>query len=415
MFSFRSPIAHSPLKQVFKTPEKVPYLKERLAEDFSNKWNEFIANYDPLERPEIFKNGPGLYQYLAILTITIASVIKECRKSFPVIRNDPFSRLKYVYTTFRKEAKKRQVSFSKFFKSIFITTDPRNVITMAVRCCWYFSVSFVVKTPILFYHEVMALYTCVMLRYCVYPNTFVGIVYNYVPLFYYAGKEIAYCFTMLFHAPRTILQEIFFESETIQTVTLCGRKVVAWSQPVKTEFVRAVARQTGVSQTEVTLAAISVAISKYLNQANREEMPEKLPITAINFSSNYVFSSGVNVKPSDSVSGLLCVTLPIPESEKSCLLIQHLHKIRQNFSESLEKQPLLSLLSLMEIKYGILTKLLPATFLSVLLKYLTRKYAISFTEISCKHPNVTQKTLWGQEVVSAIFWRPPQANISKLR
>lgn len=359
------------------------------------------------------KNGPGLYQFLAILLITVASVFKECRKSFSNISNDPFSKLKYIYTTFRKEAKKRQVTFSKFIASIFITSDPRNVITMMIKWSWCLTVSFAFKTPLIFYHEIMAIYTCLNLGYCAYPNTFVGILFNYVPLFYYAGKEIAYCLTVLFHAPRTILQEIFFESETIQTVTLCGRKVVAWSEPVKTEFVKAVARQTGVTETEVTLAAISVGISKYLNQANREEMPEKLPITAINFSSNYIFSSGINVKPSDSVSGVLCITLPIPESEKSCVLLEYLRKIQRNFTDSLNKQPLVFLLTLMEIKYGIITKLLPATFLSILFKYLTRKYAISFTEINCKHPNVTQKTLWGQEVSSAIFWRPPQANISK--
>lgn len=413
MFYSGAPTAPSPLVNILKQPQAIPLLRERLTEDLTNKWNEFIFNYDPLERPEILKNGPGFYQFFAILLISIVASFKECKKGFGYIREDVFSRLKYIWNTFKHETSKRQVTIANFFKAIFITVDPRNVTLSVLKIAWFASIALAFKLPVLLYYEAAAFYSCLVLKYCAYPHTFVGNVYSYVPLIYYATKELVYYLKILFQAPITILQEIFFKSETFQTVTLCGRKVVAWSEPIRTENIRAIAKKSNATETEVALAATSAGISQYLIHVVKEAIPDSLPITAINVNSNFVFACGPNVKPSDSISGILCLTLSSLQSQKD--MLQVLRDIHENFLEASEKQALVSLLSLLEIRHGILTKLLPYTFLSVLLKYLSRKYAISFTEVTSRSPNVTQRTLWGQEVVSAIYWRPPQANISKYR
>lgn len=394
-----------------KQPKSIPLLKDRLTEDLTNKWNEFIFNYDPMERPEILKNGPGFYQFFAILLIAVVASAKECKKGFPYIKEDTFSRLKYLCNTFKHETAKRQLTVSNFFRAIAITLDPRNVAMGCLKIAWFFAVTTTLKVPVLIYYELAAVYSCLVLKYCAHPHTFVGNIYSYVPLMYYASKELTFYVKILFQAPLTILREIFFKSETFQTVTLCGRKVVAWSDPVKTEHLKAIARKTGTTETEVALAAASAGISQYLIHVIKEEIPDSLPITAMNVSSNFVFAGGPNVKPSDSMSGILCLTLSSLQSERAMTAV--LKNVHENFAEASEKQALVSLLSLLEIRHGILTKLLPYTLLGVLLKYLSRKYAISFTEVTSRHPNVTQRTLWGQEVVSAVFWRPPQANISK--
>lgn len=320
--------------------------------------------------------------------------------------------MKYVWNTFKHETSKRQATVGNFFNAILITVDPRNVTLTILKTIWFFSVTLTMKLPVLIYYEIAALYSCLILKYSAYPHTFIGNIYSYVPLFYYANKELGYYLKILFQAPLTILQEIFFKSETFQTVTLCGRKVVAWSDAIKTEHIRAIARKTNTTETEVALAATSAGISQYLIHVVKESIPNSLPITAINVNSNFIFAAGPNIKPSDSISGILCLTLSSLQSEKN--MLQVLNEVHQNFFEASERQALVSLLSLLEIRSGILSKLLPYTFLSVLLKYLSRKYAISFTEVTSRSPNVTQRTLWGQEVVSAIYWRPPQANISKL-
>lgn len=321
--------------------------------------------------------------------------------------------MRYAISTAKRECSKRQVNVGNFFKSILVTLDPRNIVSFWAKLSWYISVSLSLKIPTLVYNEFMAFLNCAVYGYTTYSNTLVGVAYTYIPLFYKAIKEVCSCLKLLFYAPRQLLKEIFFESETIQTMTLCGRKIVAWSDPVRKEHIKTIAKNAGLSETEVVLTATTASISRYLSQSSNEQPPSTLPITAINFNSAFIFTSGTNVKPSDSISGVLCLTLPIPKREEQATLLDNLRSIQRTFEEAMEKQSLLSLLSLAEIKYGVLTKLLPQTFLGLLLKYLSRKYPVSFTEITSKYPNVSQCTIWGEEVVSAILWRPPQANISK--
>ncbi|KAF2896582.1 hypothetical protein ILUMI_09594, partial [Ignelater luminosus] len=400
----------TPLVGVCKTPQSLPCLKERLQQDLTNLWNEFISNYDPLEQPELLKRSPGVFQYMAVVLITSVSIFKEMRKGYPMIKNDIFSKLKYFNATFVRETNRRQVTFSNFLNAVFETLHPINIIKGTINW-WYCGFVFTLKIPLLFYYEIMAFYSCLTLQYCRYSNTMVGFVYNYVPLLYSTGKEICYYLKLLIQAPNIVLEQLLFEPETIQTIPPCGRKVVAWSEPVKTELIRKIAKHTAVSETELLLATVSVTIARYCCQAGII-VPTEIPVTIRNVSSNYVFLSGTNVKPQDAVSGLLGLRLPVLNAEKDETLLENLRVIKQNFANAIETQPVSYLLTTLQTKYGVLTNALPATAVEVILKYLSRKYTISITEITSKHPNITQRTIWGHEVTSAIYWRPPQANMS---
>ncbi|KAG5876023.1 hypothetical protein JTB14_009812 [Gonioctena quinquepunctata] len=404
-------VSKSPLVEVFRKPQVIPVLKERLADELSNRWNEFVANYDPLERPELLKSTPSFPQFIAIVVISLISIIKDSKKGFRVIKTDVFSRTKYILLTAAREADKRQVNVSTLVLSIMNSLDPRNLARNILRSVFYMGFVLPLRLPIVLYAEFKALYTCLTLHYCPYPYTFTGITYIYVPLIYNSLREILYICSILFAAPKTIIQDILLQDESLQTITLCGRKSVAWSDPVPIDHIKTVAKQTGASVTEIMLSAVSMGLSKYFSQTG-QEIPTDLPITMRNISSNYIFATGHNIKPEDAVSGLVCLNLAIPNPAKETTHIENLLEIKSKFSACLEKQGLSHLLTMLQTKFRILTQFLPSTLLSVYLKYLSRKYAVSVTEITSRYPNVTQRTLWGQEVKSVVYWRPPQANTS---
>nr|CAI5858345.1 unnamed protein product [Callosobruchus analis] len=401
----------SPLVEVFRKPVVIPALKEKSTEELTNRWNEFVATYDPLERPELLKNTPTFFEFLCISLITIVSLIKDCRKGFRVIKNDAFSKIKYTFFAALRETEKRKVNVKTFLFSILKSLDPRNVIVLIFRYIYFFCIGLPIRVPIVIYAEIRAFFTCLTLGYCPYPYTFVGVMYTYVPLVYNSMKEIFYILLILVSAPKTILQDILLQKESLQTITLCGRKAVAWSEPVKIDTIRTISKQTAVSETEVMLSAISLCLARYFKLSN-QNIPSNLPITMRNICSNYIFATGPNIKPEDAVSGILCLNLPIQDPETDISQLETLIEIKNKFNSALEKQGLSHLLTMLQTKFGILTMFLPSTVLSVYLKYLSRKYAVVVTEVTSRYPNVFQKTLWGQEVTSVIYWRPPQANTS---
>lgn len=401
----------SPIVDVLKKPVALTTLKEKLTEEISNYWNEFVSTYEPLEKPELLKETPTITQFLAIVVLTSISIIKECKKGFRVIKPDVFSKIRYFVLTSCNESHKRGVTSSNFFWSIVKSVSPKNLLAVGFQNVWFLMVFLPIRLPIMIYAESVALYSCFTLKYCPYPRTIVGILFTYVPLLYNSLKEVLEMFKIVFLAPRTIVQDLLLQEESLQTITLCGRKAVAWSDPVKMELVKNTAQKLGVSETEVTLSACAMGISKYFGQTN-DTIPSELPITMRNINSQYLFATGPNIKSRDSVSGMICLNLPLVELQSDKTQLQNLKDLEIRFKSSIERQGLSHLLTLFQTKYGILTKFLPSTVVSIYLKYLSRKYVVTVTEVTNKYPNVTQRTLWGQEVVSAIYWRPPQANTS---
>lgn len=393
-------------------PTYIPALKDRLTQDFTNSWNEFISNNDPLEKPELFKRNAGVFESLAISFIVLVSTFKEWRKGLKSVKPDLRSKVKYLFLTFKRECTKRQLDAVTFIKSIFVTCNPKNIINLIIANFYQWS-KFVFMIPYKIYREAKAIQTCITLSYCAYPNTIVGFLYSYVPLTFKAFQEVlCYC-SVIFNTPKCVWEELSRNSERIETVTLCGRKVVAWSEPVNIETIRKIAKYTSTTDTEIILATASEALSRFAVHTNNVQ-PKEIPITARNINSNYFLLTGSNVKASDAIGGMLCIKLPILDSAKDANLLENLKAIKDNINTSRETQQLTFLLSVLQTKYGFLSKLLPATLITVALKYLSLKYSVSFTEVTSRQPLVMQRTIWGQEVSSVIYWRPPQANISIL-
>ncbi|KAF5306243.1 hypothetical protein FQA39_LY08941 [Lamprigera yunnana] len=399
----------SPLVSVLKKPKYIPLLKERFQEDFTNLWNEFVSLYDPLEQIKLLKSNTSLFQYSAMMLITSVAIFKEYRKGCGVVKNDIISRLRYLHAVFVKETNRRQMTFSNFLNALFETVHPINIIKDMLNW-WYWSLLLLFKLPYFVYQELVTLYACYRSEYCGYSNTIVGFLFGYIPLFYNVTKEVYYYLTLLVRAPGTILEQILFEPETIQTIPPCGRKVISWSDPVDVNFIRKIAKRTGCSETDILLATVSSTVSRYCDQASIIT-PLEVPVTIRNVNSNYIFASGSDVKPQDSVSGLIGLRLPILTSEKDETFLENLHTVRHNFTTAMASQPISYLLTTLQTKYSILTNVFPKTSIEVLLKYLSRKYTVSITEITNNYKGLL-RTTWGQEVVNAVYWRPPQANMS---
>lgn len=65
-----------------------------------------------------------------------------------------------------------------------------------------------------------------------------------------------------------VLQELLFPHRAedyhhLQTVSLCGRKAVSWSDPVPLEFLHRVHVATGASSCEILLSAVSASLRDY--------------------------------------------------------------------------------------------------------------------------------------------------------
>ncbi|KAL1497874.1 hypothetical protein ABEB36_008760 [Hypothenemus hampei] len=404
-------VVKSPIVDVLKKPVALTTLKEKLTDEITNFWNEFISKHEPLEKPELLKDTPKISQYIAVTLITIISIIKECRRGFRVIKPDIFSKCRYFILTYCNETKKRQVSWPNLFRSITKSLSPTNLTYAFLQNCWFCFVAIPIRLPIIIYNESVALYSCITMNYCPYPHTAVGLFYYYIPLLYSSLLEVLDMVKIIFLAPRATIQDILLQEESLQTITLCGRKVLSWSDPVKIDLIRDTARKLGASETEVTLSACAMCISKYFVQIN-DNVPQELPITMRNINSQYLFATGPNIRPEDSVSGIICFNLPIIDLQSDKTQLENFKELEVKFKTSIDRQGLSHLLTLLQSRFKIMTKFLPATLVSIYLKYLSRKYAITFTEVTNRYPNVTQRTLWGQEVISAIYWRPPQANTS---
>ncbi|XP_018322920.1 uncharacterized protein LOC108735448 isoform X2 [Agrilus planipennis] len=395
---------------VFKKPRYILELKERLQEDLTNRWNEFIYNHDPFENPELFKRNQGISEFICLTLVTIMSVYKECRKGFPLVKNDVLSKLKYARNVFNRETLKREINFYTFIKACIMTLNPFNICVRVISF-WINLLSLFIVLPRLAERELMAIHSCITLQYCGYPNTLTNFLYSYIPLFYKSSKEIAYNFGLLVKYPKLLLKLLLSDIETIPIIPPSGRKVVAWSEPVKTEYITQVAKSLNRNETEILLATASASIARYCNQAGLQH-PEEVPITARNVNSNLMFLSGNNMKVEDWFNGQLCFQLPVLKSNDEIALVENLKRITDNLTATINQQPITYLLTLLQTKYGFITNSLPASFLRILLKYLSRRYTISVTEITSSYPNTKQKTIWGEEVTSAIYWRPPQANIT---
>lgn len=102
--------------------------------------------------------------------------------------------------------------------------------------------------------------------------------------------------------------------------------------------------------------------------------------------------------------GMICLSLPLGASPR---------RIASVVEQACNRQGALAAAWTAQMRYGALTRAVPSTFARVTLNLLSRRYAVSYAEIDSPPVARPRKMLWGQTLDSIVYWRPPQANISK--
>ena len=67
----------SPFTNLYVQLSALPRLQQMFRESFSNYWNDFLYNNDPIEQPEILKKRIGIFQCVKIATIVFVCTLKE--------------------------------------------------------------------------------------------------------------------------------------------------------------------------------------------------------------------------------------------------------------------------------------------------------------------------------------------------
>lgn len=271
-----------------------------LTESFSNYWNEFLCNNDPAESPEILKKQISLTQCLKISVIVWVSTIKEVTRCYKKVHGFRFSE---CFGVFAREASKRNFRASVVFWAFLNAVNPVEIFYTTIHWIWYIFVTLTLKTPILLIRELNALRSS---HKHFHPDTLTSVVYCYVPLMFQAVIEVASIAGIVITAPKLILEEFFFKNvpaNHIQTISLCGRKIVAWSEEVKCETITRIASITGASEAEILLAATAGSFKQYFAQFG-VQTPSELLAIAKSVSQKTLFIKNHETR------GVLCFGLP---------------------------------------------------------------------------------------------------------
>lgn len=223
--------------------------------------------------------------------------------------------------------------------------------------------------------------------------------------------EIVYLFHLMYTAPRILLDELFIPmfhlpKHHLQKVSLSGRKVVSWTDPIPIELIRRIRDKTGVASCEIQLYGVAAALHHYFQRFNYPQTDEILTTT------RFVPQEHLLKYANRISSGLLCLSLPMNLPDDDALY--GLHMMQLSLQDAMSSQTALYLASLWQYDYGILTTVFPSILSRIVLYVLSTRYSVMLTQIEAHNKEMKKRRLvWGQEVESFIYWRPPQANVSK--
>lgn len=101
-----------------------------------------------------------------------------------------------------------------------------------------------------------------------------------------AGKELLHVAGIIVTAPKYAIEELFerrhYEMNAVQNVSLNGRKVVAWSKPIRMDALKRACSQHGnnATETEIHFVAMSSALQTLLEQYKSAMVPQRCAVCA---------------------------------------------------------------------------------------------------------------------------------------
>ncbi|GBP37963.1 hypothetical protein EVAR_84950_1 [Eumeta japonica] len=401
----------SPLTRLFPTPSAIPQLFEKINEMLSNTWNEFVSEYDPIESPSVLKSAPGIFHVAGLTLVAGACALRDLTKRHSIERDanaDAATNATSLITAIYNECRRRELTVTKVLLSPWVTADPRKwprrIFSVVAK-----SLQFAITMPVRMRDEISALRSLHDPRQIPPPHT---LTCQYAGLIKLCGRAAMETFRgalAVYQAPAQLWTDTMRTDDgrqhALQTVSLCGRKVTAWSQPVSRTGVERAARALGVSTTDVALYAATEALRAYFEHVSALP-PDVVLATARAHTQDFLFTfaegEGKYFKKSQT-GGMVCLTLPVGASPR---------RIHAVVRRACERQGALAGAWAAQARCGALTRALPSPVARIALNVLSRRYAVSYAEINAPPDSAPRNTLWGQQLDYIIYWRPPQANIS---
>ncbi|XP_012255378.2 uncharacterized protein LOC105685659 isoform X2 [Athalia rosae] len=385
----------SPLTNLYSKPSAIPRLRQMLTESFSNYWNEFLCNNDPAENPEILKKQIGIFHCLKIAIIVWVSTVKEVTKCYKKIEGFKFTE---YFSIFTREASKRNFRAHVVLWAFVSAVNPVEILYSGIHWAWYTCVTLTLKMPILLIRELNALRSS---QKHYHPDTLTSMLSCYLPLIFQAIAEVVSITLIVITAPKLILEELFFKpvqtNHQLRPDSLCGRKIVAWSEEVEIETIRKISSITGASEAEILLATTAGSFKEYFKKKELQTPPEIL-VTAKFVSQKSIFIRNHEAK------GVLCIGLPTKTPLFEDDPVETLQVIQENVQLARSKQKATYALSAAESSSGLVSSYTPSIVLKLALLYLTRRYSLSVTHVDGDLPV--------EGVDAAMYWRPPQGYCS---
>jgi len=306
--------------------------------------------------------------------------------------------------------------------------NPIHVLYTYVALFWYIVVTSFFKTPLLLVRELRALQS--RHKHC-YPDTLMYTLSCYLSLTFQAIRETMFISWIAVTAPKIIIEELFLkhqQSNQLQTISPCGRKVVAWSEDVDVELVRKIANITGATEAEILLVATVDALKEYFRHS-AVNIPNDVFATVKYVSQRAVFLRNHEAR------GILCIALPTRtplfhddlieilqvllhdylclmtydlrakrSTIKSLQCITFLKVIQRNVQDARSRQSAIYAITAAETSYGLISSCVPSIVLKLLLNQLSKRYSLCLTHVDGDLPV--------EGIDGVVYWRPPQGNCS---
>lgn len=375
----------------------------------SNRWNEFIYRYDPLESADgDKKNINSIFQLLSVLLIITVTVGSDFFKGYNATKNTISIKWIFFKNLVQREVKRRNLTWNIVWKSICNSIDPFTLVKSIFFFIWWILISFIFMWPYILYREILAIRCCWFLGHIGYPNSLIGFIFEYTPLIYGAVKELISITGIIIRAPRIIYEELFEtrknDTHVLQTVSLCGRKVVSWSENLSKDELKDLVKKCGCNETELLLSSISTALQDFMISYNQDKKCENIEMIVRCILHEYLFG---RLSSRKGVGGLSCINLPLESPS-----IQQTRKIDKIISVNRERQIAMYFLSQAQSNYDFLTNVIPAFLMKIIINYLSKKFTVVIIEVTEPDFESKKMTLWEHSIESAIYFRPPQSNTS---
>lgn len=422
----------SPLTNIFQYPVYMPQLITRLQISLANSWNEFKCKFDPyVGRPANQQQTIATAQFtdpkdpietkipietlpqlMASLLVSYVSIANDFSRGFYATKHHPIAKLRFLNGLINREVKKRNISWDVTWQAICTTMSPIHVTkTVFAWICWL-CVTMSILSPYLIYRELQAFRYCFFHGHSGYPDTIIGFLFVYMPLGYRAIKECLHFIAIFIEAPRFIYEELIqihhSDEYVLQNISLCGRKVISWTDKISVNDVRKACAKYHISPTELYMSATSATIREILNEFESVPIPKQIRVFATHHQYDYLLG---RLNHDHSESSHLCLTLPMDTVSR-----EQIDQIHNNFCTARDNQIGMYLLFLLHKRFNVLTKFLPAIWTVIIFNYLSRRFSITVTEILKSNrlfqPNM-RLTCWGHAVLDALYFSPPQSNGSK--